>query len=65
MTERLVSGRVKEEDVSLDVSLRPRRLEEFVGQRRVKDNLSIAMKAARMRGEPLDHILLLPLSELR
>ena len=58
MTERLVSGRVKEEDVSLDVSLRPRRLEEFVGQTRLKENLSIAMKAATMRGEPLDHILL-------
>jgi len=40
MTERLVSGRVKEEDVSLDVSLRPRRLEEFVGQGRVKENLA-------------------------
>ena len=58
MTERLVSGEVKEEDTSLDVSLRPRQLEEFVGQERVKGNLGIAMKDAKMRSEPLDHILL-------
>ena len=56
--ERLVSGKEKEEDLSLDTSLRPRLLEEFVGQERVKENLTIAMKAATMRGEPLDHLIL-------
>ncbi len=58
MTERLVSGKVGEEDVSLDVSLRPRKLADYVGQDKVKDNLRIAMVAAQQRGESLDHVLL-------
>lgn len=40
------------------VSLRPRTLEEYVGQEKIKKRLIVAMEAARMRGEPLDHILL-------
>ena len=58
MTERLVSGKLREEDITLDTSLRPKRLEDFVGQERIKENLGIAMKAAGMRGDPLDHVLL-------
>ena len=58
MVERLVSGKAEEEDLSLDTSLRPRALDDFVGQERVKENLTIGMKAATMRGEPLDHIIL-------
>ena len=58
MAERLVSGKVREEDVSLDAGLRPRRLEEYVGQEKVKENLRIAMVAAQQRSEPLDHVLL-------
>lgn len=58
MAERLVSGKPREEDTTLDTSLRPRRLEDFVGQERVKENLGIAMKAAAMRGDSLDHLLL-------
>ncbi|MFH1016517.1 MAG: Holliday junction branch migration DNA helicase RuvB, partial [Chloroflexota bacterium] len=42
----------------LDTSLRPRRMEDFVGQDKIKDNLGIAIAAAKGRGEPLDHILL-------
>jgi Holliday junction DNA helicase RuvB len=42
----------------LDSSLRPRRLDEFVGQDRVKEQLEIALQAARSRGEALDHVLL-------
>ncbi len=57
MTERLVSGKTIEDDAGLDTSLRPRRLQDFVGQERVKENLSIAMQAAKMRGEPLDHVI--------
>ncbi|MDA1349696.1 MAG: Holliday junction branch migration DNA helicase RuvB [Chloroflexi bacterium] len=56
-TERLVSGKPRVEDESLDTSLRPRSLAEYVGQQAVKGNLDIAIKAARQRGEPLDHIL--------
>ena len=58
MTERLVSGTPQVEDVKLDRTLRPETLENYVGQDRVKDNLRIAIDAARMRGEPLDHTLL-------
>lgn len=39
-------------------SLRPQKLNEYIGQERVKDNLRIAIEAAKMRGEPLDHVLL-------
>ena len=41
-----------------DRSLRPRRLEEFVGQKPIKDQLAVSLEAARMRGEALDHVLL-------
>jgi holliday junction DNA helicase RuvB len=43
----------------LDSSLRPRRLDDFVGQERVKEQISIALEAARSRGEALDHLLLI------
>ncbi|MBN1529075.1 MAG: Holliday junction branch migration DNA helicase RuvB [Thermoleophilaceae bacterium] len=42
----------------LDRSLRPRRLEDFVGQERVKEQLAVFIEAAKARGEPLDHVLL-------
>ncbi|MEA2431906.1 MAG: holliday junction helicase RuvB, partial [Thermoleophilaceae bacterium] len=45
-------------DDELDRSLRPRRLEDFVGQRAVKDQLAVFIEAARARGEALDHVLL-------
>ncbi|MEX2528417.1 MAG: Holliday junction branch migration DNA helicase RuvB [Gemmatimonadota bacterium] len=45
------------EDQGADVSLRPSRLDEFVGQARVKEALQISIEAAKQRGEPLDHIL--------
>lgn len=55
--DRLVSGKSNVEDGSVDRSLRPRSLSEYVGQQTVKENLGIAIKAALQRGEPLDHIL--------
>ena len=58
-TPRLVSPDVEQGgDEELDCSLRPRRLDEFVGQERVKAQLEIALEAARGRGEALDHVLL-------
>jgi len=54
---RIVDPRRGPEDPE-EVSLRPRRLTEFIGQQRLKENLSIAIEAARRRGEPLDHLLL-------
>jgi len=56
--ERILSGQPRQEDVALDTSLRPRRLADYVGQEKIKDNLRIAIAAAQQRGEPLDHVLL-------
>ena len=56
--ERLISGAAYDEDLRLDASVRPRTLSEYIGQKRVKENISIALEAARNRGESLDHVLL-------
>ena len=58
MPQRVVSGQPLDEDATLDTTLRPKRLTDFVGQPRIKDNLSIAIAAAKQRAEPLDHHLL-------
>jgi holliday junction DNA helicase RuvB len=58
LKERLVSAAVVEDDASFDLKLRPRYLKEFVGQSKVKENLSVAIEAAKARGEALDHVLL-------
>ncbi len=55
---RIVSNKLSPEDAPLDTSLRPRSLEDFIGQDKIKENISIAIAAAKGRGEPLDHILL-------
>ncbi|MDQ4044393.1 MAG: Holliday junction branch migration DNA helicase RuvB [Chloroflexota bacterium] len=55
---RMMSGKNREEDARLDRSLRPRSLDEYIGQDRVKNNLRIFIQAARAREEALDHILL-------
>jgi len=56
---RLVSGRPQgEDDPGFELSLRPRRLDEYVGQAQVVANLRVAVEAARSRGEALDHVLL-------
>ena len=57
MTEFLAPVLAPDED-ELDRSLRPRRLGDFVGQDRVKEQLAIALEATRSRGEALDHVLL-------
>ena len=56
MAERLVSGDAQPDD--LDLSLRPKRLGDFVGQTHTKENLDIAIQAAKIRGEPLDHVMI-------
>ncbi len=58
MADRIVSAEVSEEEASLDSSLRPRRLEEYIGQDKVKANLRILIDAARRRDETIDHVLL-------
>src|SRR5579872_7234842 len=54
----LISGDPQAEDLQFEVGLRPRRLADFTGQSKLKENLSIAITAARQRGEAMDHVLL-------
>src|ERR1700736_3058397 len=54
----LISGSPQAEDLQFEAGLRPRRLADFTGQNKLKENLSIAIQAARMRGEAMDHVLL-------
>jgi Holliday junction DNA helicase RuvB len=58
MRERVVSAGMVDDDASFELKLRPKRLQEFIGQQKVKDNLAVAIQAARSRGEALDHVLL-------
>jgi Holliday junction DNA helicase RuvB len=58
MSERITTAVLAPDEEELDGSLRPRSLDEFVGQERVKEQLAIALEAARGRGEALDHVLL-------
>jgi len=55
---RLVSARAGDDDAGFDQSLRPRALDEYVGQPQVIANLRVAIEAAKSRGEALDHVLL-------
>ena len=57
MTKRIITAEKNDDDVQLDRSLRPTRFEDFVGQERIKDNLSVFIQAAKGRGEALDHVL--------
>ena len=58
MTDRLVSPKEGESDQAIETSLRPRRLDEYIGQERIKANLRIFLAAARARGDALEHVLL-------
>src|ERR687888_823048 len=58
MTTQFLAPAVVPEEEELEESLRPRRLAEFVGQERIKDQLAIALTAAKARDEALDHVLL-------
>lgn len=55
---RIVSAEVKESEIITDVSLRPKTINEYIGQEKAKENLKIFMAAAKNRQEPLDHVLL-------
>jgi len=57
-TDRVTTAVLAPEEEELEGSLRPRRLDEFVGQARVKEQLAIVLEAAKGRGEALDHVLL-------
>ena len=56
--ERIISSQQNTEDKNLDLTLRPQKLEEYVGQEKVKKSLGITIKAAQQRGESIEHVLL-------
>ena len=56
-TQRIVDAHEQPEDARSEVNLRPKTLDDYLGQGRIKDNLSVLIQAARMRGEALDHLL--------
>ena len=58
MEERIITAHLMMEDQAAEYSLRPRYLAEYIGQPQVKENLKIYIEAAKMRREPLDHVLL-------
>jgi Holliday junction DNA helicase RuvB len=54
---RIVDAEVPEEEREFDAALRPRRIDEFVGQDRIKEQLTLLIDGARARGETVDHLL--------
>lgn len=54
---RTVSPKVQEEEIISEISLRPKRLDEYVGQKQLKEHLTVAIGSAKIRKEPLEHIL--------
>ncbi len=57
MDESVLQSKAQTEDLKLDVSLRPKSLTDFIGQKELKEKLSIFTQAAKLRGEALDHTL--------
>lgn len=55
---RVISTELKKEEASVEATLRPETLEEYIGQENVKENLKVYIEAAKKRGESLDHVLL-------
>src|SRR5487761_2538663 len=56
--QSIVSASLREEERQYEAALRPNRLADFAGQAKVKENLAIAIEAAKRRGEAMDHVLL-------
>ena len=58
MIERFIAPKGGKEEINIDFTLNPRSLDEFVGQKKIKENLRVFISAAKKRKEPLDHLLL-------
>ncbi|PKL72432.1 Holliday junction branch migration DNA helicase RuvB [Candidatus Kuenenbacteria bacterium HGW-Kuenenbacteria-1] len=58
MSDRIIASKEKPEDKNLDLTLRPTKLDEYIGQEKIKQNLKIFIKAAKKRSEPIEHVLL-------
>lgn len=57
MEKRIITTEVMEEDQRIEGTLRPQRLEEYIGQEKTKENLKVYIDAAKQRGDSLDHVL--------
>jgi Holliday junction DNA helicase RuvB len=57
MNNRIITTELVEEDIHIETSLRPKLLEEYIGQQKAKDNIKVFIQAAKFREEPLDHVL--------
>ncbi|ABX41711.1 Holliday junction branch migration DNA helicase RuvB [Lachnoclostridium phytofermentans] len=57
MAKRMITTELMEEDVKLETSLRPQMLEDYIGQKKAKENLKVYIEAAKQRKESLDHVL--------
>jgi len=57
MEERVISTQIQEEDLTIETSLRPQTLIDYIGQAKTKENLKVYIEAAKLRGEALDHVL--------
>ncbi|GAP65055.1 Holliday junction DNA helicase subunit RuvB [Mizugakiibacter sediminis] len=58
MTDRVIAAAATREDEAIEASIRPKRLDEYLGQQAVREQLAIYIEAARRRGEALDHVLI-------
>ena len=57
MQNRTISTQLQEEDIKIETNLRPQKLDDYIGQVKIKENLKIFIEAAKARGEALDHVL--------
>ncbi|MCR4741087.1 MAG: Holliday junction branch migration DNA helicase RuvB [Lachnospiraceae bacterium] len=58
MADRSIQTSITEEDIKIEGSLRPQRLKDYIGQDKIKENLTVYIEAAKQRKDPLDHVLL-------
>lgn len=58
MKKRLITNQMTEEDQHIETSLRPKTIDEYIGQEKAKENIKVFIEAAKNRGETLDHVLL-------
>ena len=57
MEKRVISTQLQEEDYKIESSLRPQRLEDYIGQEKIKSNMKVYIEAAKARQESLNHVL--------
>lgn len=58
MDKRMISTDIMDEDLKIELNLRPKMLTDYIGQQKAKENMKVFIEAAKLRKEPLDHVLL-------